>query len=429
MQSKIVVILSSLLLLIPLFSFPAYGGTKGEILTLEAAQAVALENNPTLQILQLEYEEKGYAVSVAGNALEDTRREIRDLNYGLQELARRERDVWGDLDSEEVDEVYKPIYRQELRLISQHASGLEEAIDRMAETRSVLGYQYELGKATRDEVRQRLENEKAVLAREVEAKYYAIPQLDRTYKNLEETQDYLLKKQRAENIRLSLGLSTPLAVQAIGAEVENTGYLLRTTATLRHWARQHFNSLLGRSLDSPLFLEEKISPKEEHVPHPGPETIFLEKSEGLKSLRASIEVENSRAADLKDLYSAGTPEYLETTKKLEKLHLELEKAKHDLHMEINDAYDRVWEAKANLRSREMEYDLARERLHMGKLKKDLGLISALELQKLNNQTRQAETRLYESTAAYNLAVTDYDLAREGVIIPRGAGISTMVMPS
>lgn len=416
MRHKIIRLTGLLLVLCILLPLPTKGAVKGEILTLEKARALALENSPSLRLLELEYEEKGYTTSVASKALEEARREIRDINYGLRELARRERDIWRELGAEEVEEAYVPIYKQELRLLDQQASGLEDAIDKIVESRSDLHYQYELEKAARDEVRHCLENKRWLLTREVEEKYYTIGQLDRAYDSLQKSLDYLRKKQEGENKRVSLGLSTPLSVQRLETQVENAGYLWRTSSTLRRLARQDFNNLLGRSLDSPLLLEEKIVPREEPIPHPGYGSGFLEQSQGLKSLRAYIEVERNRAAYLKDRYSAGTPEYLAAAKRQEKLQLELEEAKQALLLGINNAYHRVREAQANLRSREAENNLAQREQDLGRIKKELGLISNLELLGLHNQARQAELRLMEAIAIYNLSVTDYDLARQGIII-------------
>ena len=110
-------------------------------------------------------------------------------------------------------------YRQELRLIEQHA-GPKEAMDKIVESRSDLHYQYELEKAAQDEVRHRLEDKHLLLAREVERKYYTILELDKAHDSLQKSLDYLLKQQDSENKRVSLGLSTPLSLQRLGAQVK-----------------------------------------------------------------------------------------------------------------------------------------------------------------------------------------------------------------
>ena len=416
MGHKIIKITGTLLLLCILFPLPSKGAIKGEILTLKEAQALALENSPALRLLELEYEEKGYTASVAGKALEEARREIRDINYALQDLARQERDIRRELGDQDLDPAHLAIYRQELRLIEQHAGGLKEAMDKIVESRSDLHYQYELEKAAQDEVRHRLEDKHLLLAREVERKYYTILELDKAHDSLQKSLDYLLKQQDSENKRVSLGLSTPLSLQRLGAQVENTAYLWHTSSTLCRLARQDFNNLLGRSLDSPLFLEEKIVPRGELPAYPGSGTAFLEQCKGLKGLRAYIETEKNRATDLKDRYSMGTPEYLATAKRLEKLQLELEEAKQALLLGISNAYHQVRDAQANLRAREAENKLAQRELYLGQKKKDLGLMGNLDLLKLQNQARQAEVNLLKATAAYNLSVTDYELARRGVLV-------------
>ena len=89
----------------------------------------------------------------------------------------------------------------------------------------------------------------------------------------------------------------------------------------------------------------------------------------------------------------GTPEYLATAKRLEKLQLELEEAKQALLLGISNAYHQVRDAQSNLRAREAENKLAHRELYLVQKKKDLGLMGNLDLLKLQNQARQAEVNL------------------------------------
>lgn len=419
MKSKVIKTgtLCGLLLLGALFSpFASAASDAGEILTLERAQELALENNPTLKILELEYKEKGYSVSVAKDAYEDARRDIHSINWSLQRLAGQEADAWKRFNEAEEDDIYRPIYEQEYRLVAQNADSLKNAIDDLVSARYDLRYHYELSKTVREEARHRLEDHRLILGREVEAKYYTLLRLDQYYNNLQASLDHLMALQAAENKKVSLGLSTPVAVANLGAQAENTGHLLRNTSTVRRLARQDFNNLLGRSLDSPLYLDKQLTPKKELVPHPGYGNTFLAQSNQLIALHAYVETQRERAKDLLNRYSKGTPEYLEAATKLERLELELAEAEQALLMGINNAYNRVQEAKANLRSQEAQNNLAQEQLRIGLLKAELGLLSRQEVRILENQALQAKTNCLEAVAAYNLAVTDYKLAREGIIV-------------
>ncbi|MGI6142408.1 MAG: TolC family protein [bacterium] len=394
---------------------PAAAAGEEEILTLEKAQDLALANSPLLKLSELEYQEKSYAASAASIAYRDLQKDIRSANYGLRDAARQEQRVREDLESlEDENDPLRNIYTQELRLISQTASVIEDSIDNLISARREQEYRADLAGAEKARARQLLEDRKLTLARDVEAKYYNLLLLDQHYKNLQERLAELVDLQRVEDLRVSLGLSTPFNRAAIGAEAENMGQLIREYSTLRRLARQEFNALLGRDLDAPLHLSEDIEIKTEPVPHPGTSSRYVDNSSTRRILREQIKVQEERLRNLAEEHSKGDPEYRQVQKNLERLQLEYEQAADSLRTAITAAYNRVREARANLRSREAQHKLAQEKLRIARLQHEAGLVTNQEVRAKENEAREAETLYRQAAYDLNLAVTDYNLALEGI---------------
>jgi outer membrane protein TolC len=394
---------------------PAAAAGEEEILTLEKAQDLALANSPLLKLSELEYQEKSYAASAASNAYRDLQKDIRSANYGLRDAARQEQRVREDLESlEDENDPLRNIYTQELRLISQTASVIEDSIDNLISARREQEYRADLAGAEKARARQLLEDRTLTLARNVEAKYYNLLLLDQHYKNLQERLAELVDLQRVEDLRVSLGLSTPFNRAAIGAEAENMGQLIREYSTLRRLARQEFNALLGRDLDAPLHLSEDIEIKTEPVPHPGTGSRYVDNSSTRRILREQIKVQEERLRNLAEEHSKGDPEYHQVQKNLERLQLEYEQAADSLRTAITAAYNRVREARANLRSREAQHKLAQEQLRIARLQHEAGLVTNQEVRAKENEAREAETLYRQAAYDLNLAVTDYNLALEGI---------------
>ncbi|HHW92536.1 MAG TPA: TolC family protein [Firmicutes bacterium] len=395
---------------------PAAAAGEEEILTLEKAQDLALANSPLLKLSELEYQEKSYAASAASNAYRDLQKDIRSANYGLRDAARWRERLSEDLRTieDEDKEPLKNIYRQELRLIGETVRVIEDSIDSLISARREQEYRADLAGAEKARARQLLEDRKLTLARNVEAKYYNLLLLDQHYKNLQERLAELVDLQRVEDLRVSLGLSTPFNRAAIGAEAENMGQLIREYSTLRRLARQEFNALLGRDLDAPLHLSEDIEIKTEPVPHPGTSSRYVDNSSTRRILREQIKVQEERLRNLAEEHSKGDPEYHQVQKNLERLQLEYEQAADSLRTAITAAYNRVREARANLRSREAQHKLAQEQLRIARLQHEAGLVTNQEVRAKENEAREAETLYRQAAYDLNLAVTDYNLALEGI---------------
>lgn len=397
---------------------PAALANEKEILTLEKAQEIALANSPLLKLSELEYEEKSHAAGAAYNAYRDAQREIWNANYGLWQAAQSEQRVRDDLGSiTDPNDPIKGIYEQELRLINQTATAIKDSIDKIISARREQKYVADLADVDKARAKRQLEDRKRLITRQVEDKYYIVLLLDQQYQNLQEKLNQLVELQRVEDLKVSLGLTTPLTRSAIGAEAENTGQLLQELSTLRRLARQDFNTLLGRDLDDPLNLVDDIVPSAEPVLHPGYGTSFVEESASFQLLQEQIKVQRERLQDLEAEYSKGDPKYLQAQKTLERLELERAQAREGFRMALITAYNRTREMAAALRSGEAGHRLAQERLRIARLQYDAGLISRLELRARQNEAREGETLYRSAVYDYNLAVTDYNLALEGIIIP------------
>lgn len=81
-------------------------------------------------------------------------------------------------------------------------------------------------------------------------------------------------------------------------------------------------------------------------------------------------------------------------------------------------YNRAQQAQANLRAQESHYNLSQTELATADLKHQLGLISDQELAARRLETQIGETNYHQARFGYNMAVTDYHLVLEGIVVGR-----------
>ncbi|MBZ4688297.1 MAG: outer membrane protein TolC [Clostridiales bacterium] len=219
-------------------------------------------------------------------------------------------------------------------------------------------------------------------------------------------------KRAEERLRLanvSLEAGTAARLDVINAEVVLAQKKVRLNAAENTYKSKvmEFNKTLGLPLSTKINLTSSFEFK--------PVEIDLEKviAEAKESdvayvgAQEALAVAEKQFAEAKKFYTPNVYKYREAQYAYEEAKLNAEKAERDLVMDIKNAYFKLQSARESYEAMQKGVEQAQEAYRLTKLRSEIGMSTQIELQEASDRLDEARAELLSALYNYNLATAQF----------------------
>lgn len=219
-------------------------------------------------------------------------------------------------------------------------------------------------------------------------------------------------KRAEERLRLanvSLEAGTAARLDVINAEVVLAQKKVRLNAAENNYKSKvmEFNKTLGLPLNTKINLTSSFEFK--------PVEIDLEKviAEAKESdvayvgAQEALAVAEKQFEEVKKFYTPNVYTYREVQYDYEEAKLNAEKAERDLVMDIKNAYFKLQSARESYEAMQKGVEQAQEAYRLTKLRSEIGMSTQIELQEASDRLDEARAELLSALYSYNLATAQF----------------------
>lgn len=354
---------------VSLFSYLplAYAEEEAEILTINEAIVLALENSPEIKQAQ--------------NAI--------DIAYRAEIVKKREKE------NAHTRVVSTPLFI--------------EALDAEYRMKKQI---WELAQDELSDAKKTLEDTQEKVKYNIENQYLTVLNLENQRGVLADSLAFQTKLIKIENLKHQLGLSTALEVKAVQEQVRTTQDSLQelnnSVATL-YW---NFNRLLGRDVETPV----QLAPVEF-----SPVKYTYDKGEGLAQAKeASLALEqfnrilDNKKEELDDLDSGSSNQARLLEEEMRQLELNIDALDFGLSTGMKVAWDKLELTQKKLLTAKKEHETQELTYSQQQQQYLVGMLPEITLDTSAIQLKQAELNYEKAVYNYYLAARELELAQLGI---------------
>lgn len=252
-----------------------------------------------------------------------------------------------------------------------------------------------------------------VIDYKVEEVYFSLLLLEEQLQYQKKTIENLKKDMKIEEIKLDLGMSSLIIINQYEENLRKVEDGLRSTQSIIDNTSRAFKRMLGLPIDFEFRISQaNVSSNFDYLVE---ESSMPDFKTTLRYIRAVDNVEK-KLDELDDfpVYNRNEEKYRIAELSLKEAEIQLEQTLISLESNYKASLDNLQLTDKVLNNAYLNLEIARDRYTTAKLQYDLGLISLVELEKIELTLQEAKLNLIKAQQDKHLAYLAYLLARDGI---------------